>query len=256
MDKNTPDHKIKEHFDNRRISPLTNKWDNLEVLLTENQKVKKNKMQVLLSVAAGIVAIIAVCIWIILPETEKEANQTTAKYSDKATNITTPKSKHDFHEESGSNSFINNKNNDSHISGYVSSISHQKTDENNGQEAQNKEKEPINKEEITNDLSTVSKNNNIDKKNNKNTIADNIVIQNSTSLDINSDKLLQIAEAEIAAENVDVIQNKYGVDPQKLLREAENESNRTFLSKVFKSIHEKSGPVITAVLDRNLQKTK
>ena len=44
---------------------------------------------------------------------------------------------------------------------------------------------------------------------------------------------------------------KYGIDPEKLLKEAENKSQQSFLSKVFKTLTEKSESVVIAVSTRN-----
>ena len=50
------------------------------------------------------------------------------------------------------------------------------------------------------------------------------------------------------------LRKKYGIDPYELLMEAENASHQTFMSKVFKSLTEKSGTVFAVVENRNYLK--
>ncbi|MBC7885639.1 MAG: hypothetical protein H7X99_09200 [Saprospiraceae bacterium] len=60
-------------------------------------------------------------------------------------------------------------------------------------------------------------------------------------------EIVSIKKAELKKE----IRSKYGLDPKSLLKEAEEREAQTFMAKVWKSVQETSGPIITAVTERN-----
>ncbi|MBK9735712.1 MAG: hypothetical protein IPO92_12390 [Saprospiraceae bacterium] len=78
---------------------------------------------------------------------------------------------------------------------------------------------------------------------------------NKQKIDINPNFLLSLAEAKIAEKKaVDFhkeIKMKYGITPKTLLVKAEDLAAQTFMSKVWRTIQDKSTPVFTAVANRN-----
>ncbi|MBK8820933.1 MAG: hypothetical protein IPN49_18300 [Saprospiraceae bacterium] len=47
--------------------------------------------------------------------------------------------------------------------------------------------------------------------------------------------------------------SKYNIDPNKLLKEAEKESNNRFFNKVIKTLAETSNTMVTMVNNRNVE---
>jgi hypothetical protein len=68
---------------------------------------------------------------------------------------------------------------------------------------------------------------------------------------VDPQKLLSDTESVLTLKSKQDMVNKYDIDPNKLLKEAEKEANRSYLLKAIKSVKEISSPMISAVMSRN-----
>jgi hypothetical protein len=259
MDNTSMDNKIKHFFEQRTIHPSAQTWDRLDAMLTVAEKPKMKKTPLFILIAASFTPVIMVCFWLIF---NKDASKITSgetivksenhvgqnRADSKTENIVadTP-----LHISGGKNkSWQQNKENQE-----LRSV--QPPVKNVDQRAQTLYPSVSEQTEVivvSNNISDIQKGypDDIDASlvQTQSTITSTENIDNSTYNDKN-----ELVDAD--SQNKDaVIKYKYGLDPEKLLKEAEYKSQQSFLSKVFKTLTEKSSSVVTAVSTRNELKAR
>ena len=254
MDNKTVDHKIKDFFEPRTINPSTQSWDRLDAMLSIAETQKKKKSPIYLMVAASLAPILMISFWFIFKNdmlktttneslVSSQSHNIESKINPEITSIPGPKPKAEVENTSISENIDNLSFID--ISPSI------------------KDKHNRPKSEINLVLTSYTSQDNLSSDNTTErqsiSINDDHKTGNNSEPNIGEGETTQNPAKNIESEIVtNISQNKdagsrykYGLDPEKLLKEAESKSQQSFLSKVFKTLTEKSESVVTAVTTRN-----
>lgn len=253
MDNRGVDNIVKKYFDSRNIDPSDRSWDQIESLLQVKEKPGQTKVSFYWIAASFALIIVTICFWVTI---DKNSTRIPA---DKLSSLPYKKSK--FESENKETKeltyikipFVNvNKN----------SYKNKKYGRKDVQSFEDKlvsgKNELIEKRNLTSDSKKVTPESLSITLNSKSTDDISGGTKNRKSISLNSGKLLTAVENQMVNDSKtdrDIeLRKKYGIDPDELLLEAENASHQTFMSKVFKSLTEKSGTVFAVVENRNYLK--
>jgi len=254
MDNKTLDHKIKDFFEPRTINPSTQSWDRLDAMLSIAETQKKKKSPIYLIVAASLAPILMISFWFIFKNdmlktktneslVSSQSHNIESKINPKITSIPGPKPKAEVENTSISEnidnlSFIDKspsiKDKHNRPKSEINLVLTSYTSQDNLSSDNTTERQSIT---INDDHETGN--------NSEPTIGEGETTQNPAK-NIESEIVTNISQNKDAGSRY-----KYGLDPEKLLKEAESKSQQSFLSKVFKTLTEKSESVVTAVTTRN-----
>ena len=255
MDKSGVDNLVKKYFDSRTIDPSDGPWDQIESLLKVNEKTRQTKISFFWVATACMLILGAICFWVTIEM------KNTPKPSNKYASLPDLKNETES-KNSGTTEFASTK-----IPSVVENLNKKSLKNikyereeilSSGDKLASGKNEEIEKRNLTSDSKKVTPENLSITSNTKRKedISGGTKIRKSISL--NSGKLLTAVENQMVNDSKtdrDIeLRKKYGIDPDELLLEAENASHQTFMSKVFKSLTEKSGTVIAVVENRNYLK--
>ncbi len=255
MDNSPIENKIKEYLDQRSLDPSPMAWDRLDSMLSVTESRKPKKLPIFMSVAASITLLLTVALWL-------HYAQTPVKYTGKLI-VVNQLEENKIKVQDQIIQDIPNPKQPSTIQISKSSqyLQRDKKSFTDAVIANSNEKDIVDKSTISvggtpSIYSTIS-DLNPSFQPDKNVVINNKVENNVVSgLKIDSDQLLKSVENTSKISSQSVTSSKYGLDPQKLLWEAENTPEKKLISKIFKSIQENSGPVFAAVSERNEVKSK
>jgi len=258
MDNKTMYNNIKLYFEQRTIHPSAQSWDRLDAMLSIAETPKKKKRPLFLLIAASLAPIFMVCLWFIfkkdMPKIKTdESVVVTEKYK-------TPWSvnlKNEFIPTNGSAEKEKSKSVAKNHKSQVFIVGQSPTKNVNDQHQSEK-----------NVLVPLIAGGNLLSENTAQ--KQNIQINDEQASVIYSQPITVFPEtsehpviyieneivAKISQKKDEGVKYKYGLDPEKLLKEAEVASHQSFLSKVFKTLTEKSETMVTAVSQRNEVKPK
>ncbi|MBK8053220.1 MAG: hypothetical protein IPK35_08115 [Saprospiraceae bacterium] len=242
MDKNL-ENNIKHHFENRRINPDPEAWSKLDGLLAQSEKIKPRFYRLFLKSSAAVALIIFgmfLSILLLMPEenaktitinTEKElktansipAETTQVPFQAIANKDTKTKSQSNWGSATSSNKI---------------KVNTLPTEIDQPISISNIVEKPENK--IASDHKVIQ-----DTKNHLHQV------KSADFVMVDPEKLLTDTESALISKSQQGTQNKYDIDPNKLLRQAEKEANRSYLLSAIKSMKEISSPMISAVISRN-----
>lgn len=259
MEKHSIDKIVKNHLIDRSIEPTGNAWDRLDSMLTTAEEKPKNKRNIIwlfILAAASFVSIIMVMIHVVYNDHQSLTGRNNGLIIAESSQPS-PEPKVEIISPNkvivDSESKINivdqttiklNFSKESKILGGFNKVS------NEFQSIVNFESNHENLELVTN-ITEVEKGLNI-------LSVDENMTQTST-LKINADRLL----ANIENPNSTFVNTSHKqaqivttskIDPNKLLREAENDVNEKFMHKIFKNLQETTVQVLTSVSQRNEEK--
>ena len=254
MDNKTVDHKIKDFFEPRTINPSTQSWDRLDVMLSIAETQKKKKSPIYLMVAASLAPILMISIWFIFKNDMLKIKTNESLVSSQSHNIetkTNPESDliPDFMPEV--------KVENTSITENIDNLSFIDTPPaiKNKHNLPKSEKNLVltshtSQDKLSSDNPTESQSISINDDHETGNVIEPTIGQGETTQNppknIESEIVTNISQKKDAGSRY-----KYGLDPEKLLQEAENKSQQSFLSKVFKTLTEKSESVVIAVSTRN-----
>lgn len=257
MDKNSFENRIKIYFHNRKIQPGPASWDRLDVMLSMQETEISNRFSLrkVISAAAAVVAGLLVIFYFLFPDNSKPELKSDMVLPIAVEKAGTSHLIPDLYDSlafankaDGSNTHINTVN--TYLKGKI---------KNTGALNRPKTHSELDDVEIKDELLTINKTGNQAE---KSVLADNFGTKfkskSHKKLNINAKTLLNHVEQSIASDDKAKLRKeirlKYGIEPSGLLKKAEMEANETFMVKVWKTIQEKSEPVIVAVAERNLTK--
>jgi len=259
MEKHSIDEIVKNHLIDRSIEPTASAWDRLDAMLTTAEEKPKNKRNIFwisILAAASCVSIIMTMVHIVYNDHQSVTDrnnglimvESNLPSNAQESEILKPiEILEDSEPEYVTVEKSNNKPNNSKKS-FISQVVPKVIEEyklNSSLESEN------------NNLGIVT---NLGKE--ENVINSGFVtekVNKTYTLRINADKLL----ANIESQNTIQIQTSLSqvqtattskIDPNKLLREAENEVNEKFMHKIFKNLQETTVQVLTSVSQRNEEK--
>jgi len=251
---------IKDKLEKRTLSPSSESWSKLSERLDADEKKSKNPIFWWLSIAAGLIIMIAVSAHFFrsndtensLPKLvnddseveqleDKDSNQNDIKSIELAIEI-------DVTEDDNKNSTIERE---PKIIDYKK-VTNKKVEpstqlvQNRNSKSENSESKKT--EELNIDLQNVTSDNLV-----KEAVAEalnNLKSQNTTVTDKEIDSLLKVASKELFKEKLQKETTKT-VDANALLISVEDEMGQSFRSKVFEALKDSYDTVKTAVADRN-----
>lgn len=248
MDKNI-ENNIKHHFENRRINPDQKAWSKLDGLLAQSEKRKPYIYRLAFKTSAAVGLIIFGIFFSILFLLPVENAKTIAINSEKEQMIenSLPSETSDLSLPIIITDKVTTNKNQPKISSATSST-----------------KMIVNTHNTESDQPVYISNK---AEESKNTIAsDQKVMQETTNhllqvksadfVMVDPQKLLSDTENSLTAKSHQEMHNKYEIDPNKLLRQAEKEVNKSYLLNAIRSMKEISSPMISAVMSRNEIKAK
>ncbi len=244
MDKNL-ENNIKYHFENRRINPDATAWSKLDSALSQSEKRTPSIYLLNLKVSAAAVALILFGLFLLnhlLVPADKEEIISANKEVELKTEIRASSGTGDKHLLSEDNTEDSNKKPSKIVATTTSSI---KMDNTYTEEIKQYQVSFSNVTEVPENNAELSQQ----------------AIQEITKLHqqeeftdfkmVDPQKLLSDTEIVLTLKSKQDMVNKYDIDPNKLLKEAEKEANRSYLLKAIKSVKEISSPMISAVMSRN-----
>lgn len=254
MDNTSMDTKIKHFFEQRTIHPSSQTWDRLDAMLTIAEKPKRRKIPLFLLIAASLTPVLMVCFWLIFNKdagkirtdesmviSENHIGQNNPNINTESIVVDTP-----LNTPGGTDkNWQQNKENQV----FRSVLPPLK---NVNQRRQTKNTTVSDQTEflvVSNNISDIEKAD-------PEVIHESLVQTQSTitsieNVDNSTDKYINELVSSYSQKKDTGTRYKYGIDPEKLLKEAENKSQQSFLSKVFKTLTEKSESVVIAVSTRN-----
>jgi len=254
MDNKSVDNNIKHFFEQRTLHPSSQSWDRLDAMLTIAEKPKRRKIPLFLLVAASLTPVLMVCFWLIFNKdagkiwtdesmviSENHIGQNNPDIYTESIVVDTPLNTPDGTDKS----WQKNKKNQE-----LRSILPMLKNIDQRQQAINT---PVSENMevivVTNNISDIEKAD-------PEVIHESLVQTQSTitlieNVDNSTDKYINELVSSYSQKKDAGTRYKYGIDPEKLLKEAENKSQQSFLSKVFKTLTEKSESVVIAVSTRN-----
>lgn len=254
MDNTPMDNKIKHFFEQRTIDPTSQTWDRLDAMLTIAEKPKRRKTPLFLLVAASLTPVLMVCFWLIF---NKDAGKIKTDESTVISENHTGKNNPNIKTESivvdtpintpggTDKSWQQNKENQV----FRSALPPLKKVNQRQQTINTTVSEQTDVMVVSNNISDIEKAD-------PEVIHESLVQTQSTitsieNTDNSTDKYINELVSSYSQKKDAGTKYKYGLDPEKLLQEAEIKSQQSFLSKVFKTLTEKSESVVMAVSTRN-----
>jgi hypothetical protein len=244
MDKNL-ENNIKYHFENRRINPDATAWSKLDSSLSQSEKRTPSIYRLNLKVSAAAVALILFGLFLLnhlLVPADKEEIISANTEVEVKTEISPSPGTGDKHILIVDNTENSKKKPSKIVATTTSTI-----------EMDNTHTEKIKQYQVSFSNETDIPENNAE--------LSQQAIQEITKHHqqeeftdfkmVDPQKLLSDTEIVLTLKSKQDMVNKYDIDPNKLLKEAEKEANRSYLLKAIKSVKEISSPMISAVMSRN-----
>lgn len=242
---NNQEKSLKSYFEQRRINPSNDAWSKLEATLSQNDKKKpKVSMLNLQLIAASFLILIGIALWQYFSNSNQDqiysspSNQTNDNINVSSTPAEVAEVKNDY-KPTTKNSIENH------------TINLQTIDNKDIKSDVKKSYVSLSNPPYEAYASTeVAEQNEHLKSINQPVLPDKKVIT-SALVYVHPIDLLKDAESSISQNNPTKMYDKYDIDPELLLMEAEKDLKMSNLKKAYKSMKDFSSPMITAVMNRN-----
>lgn len=242
---NLSDKDIKDLIQNRELTPSLQSWDKLDTMLNTTKKDRRLPFRKVWSIAASFL-VIGLLTWLWVGPTSKDEMQSiTHNQQDTKT-----EEKH-FDDEVDKLNIIDPK--------PIATASGQESKEIKPGQKIEPQIVAINstRKIVVSDVNTPINNKVLESQMESKEIEEGHAVSkniHTPDLSEEADSLLWLAQSQIKEERSKILQDKYKINSEILLAEAEKRSEETFLKKLVKNVQSTSGQVITAVVNRNYAK--